>query len=206
MLICIEPIKFVRKLKEFRIYGNLSTKFKLLEVEHSAYAARETGLSDRVKQLEQEKEEWRKVSEGQVERIRQLEEELGKKNALMSEEQADNATLRKEKEDLAITLGQNEMMKLNVVLELVPDVVRRLLDSNEYKTSLAVPLSLSFTAGWLGGVSLDRSKEDLGKILADTVRINKSNYLRLSNGRNGRHMKSKMRGGFSFTQGCQDHK
>lgn len=68
-------------------------------------------------------------------------------------------------------VGQSEMVRHNIVKDLIPMVVRHLLDSVEYKKSQGKPFSLLFTARWLGGVGVSRMDEDLGTILAENVNM-----------------------------------
>ncbi|GJT35301.1 hypothetical protein Tco_0925720 [Tanacetum coccineum] len=62
--------------------------------------------------------------------------------------------LRTEKTTLVTELAQAEMDHHKLVREVIPTVVKRLHTSVEYQKSLATPVSLCFTVGWLGGLSL----------------------------------------------------
>lgn len=124
-------------------------------------------MNDRVVDLEREKEEWRKMSATQANKIKQLEEELSKAKASLDSEEDDIKSLRKDRADLAVKLGQTKMDRCNAVRELLPAVLSRLLGSHEYKRSFSIPFSLSLMDGWLWGVSLERTEEELGNILKD---------------------------------------
>ncbi|GKD16852.1 hypothetical protein Tco_1206010 [Tanacetum coccineum] len=50
-------------------------------------------------------------------------------------------------------------------------VVRKLYMSVEYQKSLATPVSLCFTAGWLGGLSLGINEEQISTKVADSYRL-----------------------------------
>ncbi|GJR09835.1 hypothetical protein Tco_0792487 [Tanacetum coccineum] len=50
---------------------------------------------------------------------------------------------------------------------LLPTVVRRLLNSHEYKESLSIPFNLAIQAGWVKGLVVKRSEEDLMDVLRE---------------------------------------
>ena len=112
-----------------------------------------------------EKGVWLDTEAQQLEKIKQLEAELAASRDLVTKLQADNS-------DLTANLGQTEVVRQNTVKSLVPTVFRRLMDSEEYKKSLAKPLSLSYSAGWLDGVRLARKPEEVEKILRTSKKVN----------------------------------
>ncbi|GKA40301.1 hypothetical protein Tco_0732894 [Tanacetum coccineum] len=63
---------------------------------------------------------------------------------------------------------RDEADRQNIVLEFIPVVVKRLHTSVEYRQSLAAPVSLCFTARWLGGLSLGRSEDEISQILSES--------------------------------------
>ncbi|GKG61692.1 hypothetical protein Tco_0621401, partial [Tanacetum coccineum] len=67
--------------------------------------------------------------------------------------------LKSDKLALSAQLAQSESDRQKLVREFIPAVVERLHTSIEYRQSLAAPVSLCFTAGWLGGLSLGRTME-----------------------------------------------
>lgn len=103
---------------------------KKLRLEHAS-------LEDRVSQLETEKEEWRKVSGDQAEKIKLLEAQLKDTRLKLSDEEMACQELRQEKQDIAIAAGNAEVDRNRIVNEFIPEVVRRLLSSHEFKTTLA---------------------------------------------------------------------
>nr|GEW89984.1 hypothetical protein [Tanacetum cinerariifolium] len=50
-------------------------------------------------------------------------------------------------------------------------VVKRLHTSVEYQKSLATPVSLCFTTGWLGGLSLGKNQEEIAAMFFETSNL-----------------------------------
>ena len=142
-------------------------ELKKLKAEHAGCSSREQGLSGRIADLEKEKEEWRKVSGGQAERIKLLEADLAKTRLLLSDEEMATQELRKEKERIAILAGNAEVDRNKIVNVFIPEMIRRLLGSHEYKTALAEPFNLYSQSGFLDGVSLGRKPEEVDKLLEE---------------------------------------
>ncbi|GJZ06695.1 hypothetical protein Tco_0540488 [Tanacetum coccineum] len=76
--------------------------------------------------------------------------------------------LENEKAYLETRLAQADVDRQQLVWEFIPSVVKRLHTSVEYQKSLAVPVSLCFTAGWLGGLSLGRTEDQIATMLSET--------------------------------------
>ncbi|GJX13817.1 hypothetical protein Tco_0205575 [Tanacetum coccineum] len=55
--------------------------------------------------------------------------------------------------------------------DFIPTAISRLQTSVEYQKSLAVPISLSYTAGWLGSLGLGRTEEEIAEILLNTCNM-----------------------------------
>ncbi|GJS83778.1 hypothetical protein Tco_0750319 [Tanacetum coccineum] len=72
-----------------------------------------------------------------------------------------------ENERLVSQLGFLEKEKIDSIGKLLPTVVRRLLNSHEYKESLSVPFNLAIQAGWAKGLAMKRSEEDLMDVLRE---------------------------------------
>ncbi|GJR71069.1 hypothetical protein Tco_0083434 [Tanacetum coccineum] len=72
-----------------------------------------------------------------------------------------------ENERLVSQLGFLEKEKIDSIGKLLPTVVRRLLNSHEYKESLYVPFNLAIQAGWAKGLAMKRSEEDLMDVLRE---------------------------------------
>ncbi|GJU54527.1 hypothetical protein Tco_1228241 [Tanacetum coccineum] len=64
-------------------------------------------------------------------------------------------------------LGYLEKEKTDSIGKLLPTVVRRLLNSREYKESLSIPFNLAIQAGWAKGLAVKRSEEDLMDVLRE---------------------------------------
>nr|GEY58915.1 hypothetical protein [Tanacetum cinerariifolium] len=103
-----------------------------------------------------------KTSSKQVDKIKTLEEDLGPKSQWLNEVEQHVHKLEEEKKILITHLAQSEISRHNAVKELVLAVVIRLHYSVEYKKSMAVSFSLSFIVGWLGGMGLGWTDEELG--------------------------------------------
>lgn len=119
-------------------------ELKRLRLEHAGCSAKELALSGRISDLEKKKEEWRTVSAGQAEKIKSLEAELAKTRLALSDEEMACQELRTEKQELAIRSGHAEIDRNRVVNEFLPEFVRRLLGSHEFKTALAEPFNLYY--------------------------------------------------------------
>ncbi|GKC84922.1 hypothetical protein Tco_1140639 [Tanacetum coccineum] len=72
-----------------------------------------------------------------------------------------------ENERLVSKLGYLEKEKIDSIGKLLPTVVRRLLNSHEYKESLSIPFNLAIQAGWAKGLAVKRSEEDLMDVLRE---------------------------------------
>ncbi|GJY58422.1 hypothetical protein Tco_0458314 [Tanacetum coccineum] len=146
----------------------LTNKLSLIESAHSGCESREKELTDVVKDLERERDEWRLTASNQVEQIRTLEKDLEPKACQLETAEERIRVLEDEKRALSAELARAEIDRQRLVREFIPTVVRRLHTSVEYRQALAAPVSLCYTAGWLGGISLGRSEEDIAGLLAGT--------------------------------------
>ena len=63
------------------------------------------------------------------------------------------------------------MDRARVVNEFIPEMVRRLLDSHEYKQTLSEPFNLANMAGYLYVVILDRPTEEIEEALEDVENL-----------------------------------
>nr|GEW54729.1 hypothetical protein [Tanacetum cinerariifolium] len=80
--------------------------------------------------------------------------------------------LEKERDEWRATASdQAEVDRKTLVREFIPSVVKRLHTSVEYRKSLAGPVQLCFTAGWLGGHGFGRTEEAIGQILSETENL-----------------------------------
>ncbi|GJU59306.1 hypothetical protein Tco_1237072 [Tanacetum coccineum] len=69
---------------------------------------------------------------------------------------------------LVAELAQAEMDHHKIVREFIIVIVNRLHTTVEYRKSLAVPIALCFTAGWLGVLSLGEKQEEIAAMLSET--------------------------------------
>lgn len=150
-----------------------SEKFQKLSAEHEgmrrryeACAGREKSLLEKAREFDREREGWLERNAEQVNKINQLEEELATSKRQAGKLEADKASLTAD-------LGQAEIVRHNLVKSLILVVFRRLMDSREYKQSLARPFSLAYGAGWLEGDGVARKPEDLAQILSTSKKVNK---------------------------------
>ncbi|GKE20346.1 hypothetical protein Tco_1431858, partial [Tanacetum coccineum] len=73
-----------------------------------------------------------------------------------------------EKLNLLGKVAQAEANRKKLVREFIPAVVKRLHTSVEYQQSLAAPVQLCYTTGWLGGLSLGRTEDQIAQFLSET--------------------------------------
>nr|GFA95855.1 hypothetical protein [Tanacetum cinerariifolium] len=132
----------------------------LLELDHLRSSGRRT---------EQENEGLKnKLSLIEIEQIRALKKDLEPKTYQLETVEKRIRVLEGEKRALSAELARSEIDRQNLIQEFITVVVRRLHTSVEYRKALAVPVSLCYTAGWLGGISLGRSEEEITGLLAET--------------------------------------
>ncbi|GJY03590.1 hypothetical protein Tco_0369530 [Tanacetum coccineum] len=131
----------------------------LLDSVHSECLPREKELLDRVKDLERERDEWRETSSDQVEKIRGLENDLEPRTQHLVAAEEKVKVLEGEKLNLLDKVAQAEADCKKLVREFIPAVVNKLHTSVEYRKSLAAPVQLWYTAGWLGGLSIGRTED-----------------------------------------------
>ncbi|GJT23750.1 hypothetical protein Tco_0893687 [Tanacetum coccineum] len=134
---------------------------------HSECPSREKELLERVKDLERERDELRFTASNQVERIQSLEKELEPRVQKLAAVEDQIKVLEDEKLALSVRAVQAETERHNLIQEFIPTVVRRLHTSVEYRQSLAAPVSLCFTVGWLGGLSLGRGEDEIAQMLSE---------------------------------------
>ncbi|GJX19690.1 hypothetical protein Tco_0222367 [Tanacetum coccineum] len=123
------------------LYNTLSNRYQQVRGEHAGYAEKLTNT-------ERERDELRAVNADQVSQIKELEAELARKDfALVFSDRVSNERAVKN-ERLVSQLGYLEKEKTDSIGKLLPTVVRRLLNSHEYKESLSIPFNLAIQAGW----------------------------------------------------------
>ncbi|GJS96253.1 hypothetical protein Tco_0803221 [Tanacetum coccineum] len=106
-----------------------------------------------------------------VEMIKKLEETLEPKSKQLADAKGRIKVLEGEKTTLVAELAQAEMDRHKLVREFISAVVKRLHISMEYQNSLAVPIGLCFTSGWLGGLSLGMKQEEIVAMLSETSNL-----------------------------------
>nr|GEV52355.1 hypothetical protein [Tanacetum cinerariifolium] len=78
-----------------------------------------------------------------------------------------------EREKLALSaqVAQADADRKKLVREFILALVKRLHTSVEYRKSLAAPVLLCFTVGWLGGLSLGRVEDQIAKFLSEAQHL-----------------------------------
>ncbi|GJR64459.1 hypothetical protein Tco_0010524 [Tanacetum coccineum] len=94
------------------------------------------------------------------------EEDLGPKSKQLTDAENLAQVLEEEKRELVAQLAHSEASHQSIIRDFIHTVVNRLQTSMKYRRSLAI--SLSYTTGWLGGLGLGRTEEDIAKILSNT--------------------------------------
>ncbi|GKB29096.1 hypothetical protein Tco_0868497 [Tanacetum coccineum] len=142
------------------LYNTLSNRYQQVRGEHA-------GCAEKLINAERERDELRAVNADQTSQIKELEAELARKDsALVFSDRVSNERAV-ENERLVSKLGYLEKEKADSIGKLLPTVVRRLLNSHEYKESLSIPFNLAIQAGWAKGLAVKRSEEDLMDVLRE---------------------------------------
>ncbi|GJV58509.1 hypothetical protein Tco_1459514 [Tanacetum coccineum] len=142
------------------LYNTLSNRYQQVRGEHA-------GCAEKLADAERERDELRAVNADQASHIKELEAELARKDsALVFSDRISNERAV-ENERLVSQLGYLEKEKIDSIGKLLPTVVRRLLNSHEYKESLSIPFNLAIQAGWAKGLAVKRSEEDLMDVLRE---------------------------------------
>ncbi|GJY08256.1 hypothetical protein Tco_0375310 [Tanacetum coccineum] len=142
------------------LYNTLSSRYQQVRGEHA-------GCAEKLADAERERDELRAVNADQASHIKELKAELARKDsALVFSDRISNKRAA-ENERLVSQLGFLEKEKIDYIGKLLPTVVRRLLNSHEYKESLSVHFNLAIQSGWAKGLAMKRSEEDLIDVLRE---------------------------------------
>ncbi|GJV52480.1 hypothetical protein Tco_1448221 [Tanacetum coccineum] len=142
------------------LYNTLSNRYQQVRGEHA-------GCAEKLTTAERERDELRAVNADQVSQIKELEAELARKDsALVFSDRVSNERAV-ENEKLVSRLEYFEKEKIDSIGKLLPTVVKRLLNSHEYKESLSIPFNLAIQAGWAKGLAVKRSERDLMDVLRE---------------------------------------
>ncbi|GJW09009.1 hypothetical protein Tco_1571432 [Tanacetum coccineum] len=142
------------------LYNTLSNRYQQVRGEHA-------GCAEKLINAERERDELRAVNADQVSQIKELEAELARKDsALVFSDRVSNERAV-ENERLVSKLGYLEKEKTDSIGKLLPTVVRRLLNSHEYKESLSIPFNLAIQAGWAKGLAVKNGRGDLMDVLRE---------------------------------------
>ncbi|GJS69246.1 hypothetical protein Tco_0702087 [Tanacetum coccineum] len=125
------------------------------------------GCAEKLVNAERERDELRAVNADQASHIKELEAELARKDSALVFSNRISNERAVENERLVSKLGYLEKEKIDSIRKLLPTVVRRLLNSHEYKESLSIPFNLAIQAGWAKGLAVKRSERDLMNVLRE---------------------------------------
>ncbi|GKB36456.1 cyclin A1,1 [Tanacetum coccineum] len=142
------------------LYNTLSNRYQQVRGEHA-------GCAEKLISAERERDELRAVNADQASHIKELEAELARKDSALVFSDRISNDRAVENERLVSKLGYLEKEKTDSIEKLLPTVVRRLLNSHEYKESLSIPFNLAIQAGWAKGLAVKRSEEDLMDVLRE---------------------------------------
>ncbi|GJZ19361.1 hypothetical protein Tco_0555951 [Tanacetum coccineum] len=122
-------------------FTHVSNLYNTLSNRYQQVRGEHAGCAEKLVNAERERDELRAVNADQASHIKELEAELARKDSACQ--------------------------KTDSIGKLLPTVVRRLLNSHEYKESLSIPFNLAIQAGWAKGLAVKRSEEDLMDVLRE---------------------------------------
>ncbi|GKD85241.1 V-type proton ATPase subunit B2, partial [Tanacetum coccineum] len=144
-----------------------TTAYDKLSKNYEGALNREKSLQDGLEELEEEKKEVDNLNSSQADHIKRLEEAL-------KQAEADAEQLRSEKVRYAVEAGQGEIVRQKIINQYLPTFVRRLHQSAEYKRSLGQVFSLAVGKGFIEGISIGRTEEDIQAILTAIPNVDPS--------------------------------
>ncbi|GJU04639.1 V-type proton ATPase subunit B2 [Tanacetum coccineum] len=109
-------------------------------------------------------------------RFKECRKELAKKSLQdrLEELEEEKKELRSEKVCYAVEAGQGEIVRQKIINQYLPTFVRQLHQSTEYKRSLGQVFSLAIGKGFIEGISIGRTEEDIQAILTATPNVDPS--------------------------------
>jgi hypothetical protein len=136
-----------------------------LQQQHQNCASREEGLSNQLSSVEAERDRLLGVNGEQARRIKALENVLSVKTTALEASEAKAAELTQTVERQTVESSQAEILRYNYVRQLVPTVVKRLQESDEYQMAWGNVFNAAIDAGWLEGVKVGRTTEQIEEIV-----------------------------------------
>lgn len=136
----------------------LMKEFRDLEDEVAASSVRTDGLTEQLEEMEKDRKNWMKVASNQASQIKELEKQLGDKSLEVGR-------LTKDNKQLLAELASSEVVRHNIVKELVPAAFHRLFSSAEYKKILGRVYSLSYTGGFIVVLGLKERRRTFRRYL-----------------------------------------
>ncbi|PWA80205.1 transposase (putative), gypsy type [Artemisia annua] len=153
-------------VEQRRAVEGLTKANRELHQQHQGCSGREADLAEQLSLANKEKDELSSKSLEQSNRIKQLEDLLAGKEASLEESERRSAGLAKEVEKLTVASSQAEILRHNYVRQLIPTVVKRFRESEEYQIVWAGVFNFALDAGWLAGLKLGRSEEEVAAYVA----------------------------------------
>ncbi|GJV32914.1 hypothetical protein Tco_1393314 [Tanacetum coccineum] len=172
--------QLVRTREDFNVvqnfYNTLSEKHRRLREEHAqcsegltvvraekdSLMATNAEQALRIKELEQQ---LKSVDEVHSSAVKNLEGQLAQKDSALVYAERISGERLSENEGLKAQLAFAQKEKTKAVRELLPTVVKRLLQSHKYKQSLSVPFNFALQTGWGQGLAEGRSEKELHQIM-----------------------------------------
>ena len=133
--------------------------------QHQNCASREEGLSNQLSAVELERDGLLAKSGEQAGKMRALENVLAVKTTALEVAEAKAAELTQTVERLTVESSQAEILRYNYVRQLVPLVVKRLQESDEYQMAWGDVFNAAIDAGWLQGIKVGRKTEQIEEIV-----------------------------------------
>jgi uncharacterized coiled-coil protein SlyX len=141
------------------------------------YASREEGLSNQLSTVEAERDGLLGKNGEQAGRIKALENVLSVKTTALETAEAKAAELSRTVERQTVESSQAEILRHNYVRQLVPLVVKRLQESDEYQMAWGDVFNAAIDAGWLEGVKVGRETEQIEEIVNSSFGFDMSGAL-----------------------------
>ncbi|GJY04455.1 hypothetical protein Tco_0370395 [Tanacetum coccineum] len=143
------------------LYNTLSNRYQQVRGEHA-------GCAEKLVNAERERDELRAVNADQgLFKLRNWKLSLLGKIPLWSFPTGYPTRGLLRMRGLCLSLGILKKKKIDSIGKLLPTIVRRLLNSHEYKESLSIPFNLAIQAGWAKGLAVKRSEGDLMDVLRE---------------------------------------
>ncbi|GJY73347.1 hypothetical protein Tco_0477778 [Tanacetum coccineum] len=143
-------------------HAQCSEGLAVVRAERDSLMATNAEQALRIKELEQQ---LKNADEVHSSAVKDLENQLAQKDSALVYAERISGERLSENEGLKAQLDFAQKEKTKAVRELLPTVVKRLLQSHEYKQSLSVPFNFALQTGWGQGLAEGRSEKELHQIM-----------------------------------------